>query len=223
MKTKKILLITLLAVLIFPGCFLRTLHPLVTEKDALIVEGLEGRWESRSQRWTFIHDQSLIPEYIPSAEVDAEDETDDLFELEKKNGYIILYENLEDGKADTAMFIGTVGKFSGSYFLNLSLFTESWQELQEGETNDNNILGYHSFPAHTISKLSLENDNLKIEFFEDSWIERLIKNNRVRIKHEKVGDDILITASTRELQKFITKYGNDEDALDDPIKMGRIQ
>jgi hypothetical protein len=82
--------------------------------------------------------------------------------------------------------------------------------------------------VNTFSKINVTNEDLSIEFFKSSWIKEQIQNNRIRIKHEAVNDaifestEILITASTRELQQFVEKYGTEEKAFDDAINLPRV-
>ena len=60
----------------------------------------------------------------------------------------------------------------------------------------------HLFPVHTFAKVNIE-------------------QNKIKISHEKSGQNIILTASTGELQKFVVKYGSDEDAFFDPIILNR--
>jgi hypothetical protein len=82
--------------------------------------------------------------------------------------------------------------------------------------------------VNTFSKIKVDAARLVMEPFASSWIKEQIENYRVRIKHEAVYSDfdnsseILITASTKELQKFVLKYGKEEDAYEDPITMKRM-
>ena len=91
-----------------------------------------------------------------------------------------------------------------------------------GDENDNNEWWeYHRWPMHTFAKIAIEPKQVAISMMNHEWIESLIKESKVRIKHEKVGDEIVITAPTRELQKFMAKYGNEEKAFLDPIILHR--
>jgi len=59
-------------------------------------------------------------------------------------------------------------------------------------------------------------DTMTIWRFNPDWLEKLFDENRIRISHENVGDQIVLTASTEELQKFIAKYSYDQEAYVDP-------
>jgi len=218
MKRFRLLLILIILYLIQTGCFLKSVHPLVDEESATLVEGLEGIWETDDQRWTFINNVSNFPnlsEYLGGdvEAVDAEDLEEE--EIIAENAYMIFFENLQDTSPDTAIFIGAVTELNDAYFLDLFVFAKSISELDVIESN---FVENHFFPVHTFSKIKVEEDLLSIEFFRTSFIEDLIRSNRIRIKHEKADGTILITASTNELQKFVEKYAHEEDAFEDPME-----
>jgi hypothetical protein len=50
----------------------------------------------------------------------------------------------------------------------------------------------------------------------------MIDENRIKISHIRHDNGILLTARTRELQKFILKYGEEEDAILEPDVFKRI-
>ncbi len=212
MKKLRLILLFFIASLFFTGCFLQTVHPLVKPENSILLPGLEGRWFDDETRWTFINDLTKFPELSPVFEGDPEHEEDSEF----KNAYLVLYENLDDASSDTALFVGSVIKLDGAYFLDLELWAKSLGEL---ENTENSFVDSHLFPVHTISKISVNDKGMELEFFKSSFIKELISSNRVRIKHEKVDEDILITASTEELQKFVEKYANEEEAFEDPLKL----
>jgi hypothetical protein len=89
----------------------------------------------------------------------------------------------------------------------------------------NGFLAVHLITAHTFLKLEVENEHLIIYQMSPKWLDNLIKENRIRIAHEMDDDEdkIILTASTKELQKFITKYANDEDAFEDPEILNPIR
>ena len=215
MKRRGLYLILIIIYLIQTGCFLKSVHPLVEEENAILVDGLEGIWETDNQRWTFVNDATKFPnlaQYLgEEIEVDMEEDDD----LGLGNSYLILYENLKDLSADTAMFMGLVTELNNAYFLDLSVVVESISDLEE---SDSDFVDKHFFPVHTFSKMTLSEGQLNIELFQSSFISDLISSNRIRIKHEETDDFILITASTNELRKFVEKYAHNEDAFEDAME-----
>ena len=66
--------------------------------------------------------------------------------------------------------------------------------------------------SYTIARIEFINKNtMKLDFIDASYLYDQIKAGRMKIKNEtdELYDTFLITASTRELQQFLEKYGND--------------
>ncbi len=205
------------------GCFLKSVHPLITAEKAILVEELDGVYETDDQRWTFASDKNpelvadLIRKY-PDEEVSFDPGEEDSLGI---NAYLVLYENKETENAIPILFVGTIGEINGDLFLNLKILDFSFGESSA-------FVDSHRFNVNTFSKIKVNEGGLVMEPFASGWIKDQIENNRVRIKHEAVYSDfdnsseILITASTNELQKFVLKYGKEEDAYEDPITMKRM-
>jgi hypothetical protein len=214
----KLILSTLMITLFLSGCFLKSLHPLVNEEDAVAVNGITGVWEKDDQRWTFIKDGEYEDLRMTGIQGNAEFSitmTDEETDPSKAapHSYMVVYEDLSESDIDSSYFFGSFAQLDGDLYLDL-------YPIDFGSLNFETS---HYLPVHTFSKIILKNDSLIINLFKDSWIEEQITDNRVRIKHEKTEDSILITAGTEELQKFIIKYGNMSEAYRDPINLQRVQ
>jgi len=87
--------------------------------------------------------------------------------------------------------------------------------------------GMNQINAHTFAKVEIKAGKLFIRSFNILEIEDLLKNKKIRLKHEiipyatfKEGelnyeDNIVLTASTKELRAFIAKYSDNEDLFDE--------
>lgn len=208
----------LLCLLIFglSGCFLKSVHPLVSDDDAVDLPGISGTWESDKERFTFIKegdfdDFSFNGISGQDLKISMTDTGTDSTEKENP-GYLVIYEDLNNEEPDTAYFFGKFVQLNKDYHFDLYPF----------DIFDVSFWSSHIQPVHTFSKIKLEGDTISINLFKDSWIEEQIRDNRVRIKHEKLEEGILITASTEELQQFIKKYGNESEAYRDPLTLNRI-
>lgn len=214
----KLILISLGLTLFLSGCFLKSLHPLVTDEDAVAVEGITGVWEKDDQRWTFIKEGEYEDMTMTGIQGNAEftitmtDEGSDSSEV-TDHSYMVIYEDLSEGQVDSSYFFGAFAELNDALYLDL--YPVDFGSL--------NFETSHYLPVHTFSKVSLDQDRLVISLFKDSWIEEQITDNRVRIKHERTEDTVLITARTEELQKFILKYGNMPEAYRDPINLDRVE
>lgn len=238
MKRVPLFLLLCLLCMIQNGCFLKSVHPLVSDEEAILVEGLEGIWESEDHRWTFINDFEKFPnlhEYIgEKTTVDFEGDM-----------YMILIQDLTDtiATAINEMYVGKIINLNNAFFLDISVFLTSidpikipssinlYGEFHEfsvnsikitsdsGTIKNGEFIDNHFFPVHTFSKISIHDNQLDIEFFKSSFISDLISSNRIRIKHEKTDDSILITASTSELKKFVEKYAHETEAFEKPLEL----
>ena len=75
-------------------------------------------------------------------------------------------------------------------------------------------LALNLLAVHTFARISFDKKELQVRHFEPRWLDSLFEQNRIRIKHEVLDDgSIVLTAPTDELQKFVSKYANDPNAL----------
>jgi hypothetical protein len=76
-------------------------------------------------------------------------------------------------------------------------------------------------PVYTIAKVIVDGENIRLHFFDIEWLEEKLSTHKIRIAHEARRSEahadpefILLTAGTEELQKFVSKYANHEDAFE---------
>jgi hypothetical protein len=87
---------------------------------------------------------------------------------------------------------------------------------------DHEFLSWHMIEANNFSKVWITEDSLSLGFFDPAYLEELIDKNRIKISHIRHDNGILLTARTKELQKFVIKYGDDQDAILEPDVFKRI-
>ncbi|MAO66493.1 MAG: hypothetical protein CL666_15995 [Balneola sp.] len=210
--------IALFSVLLFglSGCFLKSVHPLVSDTEAIEFDQVKGTWESEDERFTFIKEGEW--EDVTFNDIQGQDLSVTMSDTgtdssHKSNpSYLVLYEDLTKEDPDSVYFIG---KF-------IQLKQEFYLDLYPLDAFDLDFRSSHFLPVHTFSKVELWADSISIHLFRDSWIEDQIRDHKVRIKHEALEEGILITASTEELQQFIKKYGTVTEAYRDPISLKRV-
>ena len=201
-------LFTIVITFLFTGCFLQSVHPLVKPENSQLVEGVIGTWEDEDQRWIFARPEN-VPESLNQIDgfEDISEEIDDEDKEEMEYGYLVVHENKED--ETISVFIG--------HFIELN--EKLYFDLFPMDTWGSGLLDNHYFPVHTFSKIEFQNNVMNIRLFKSSWINEQIEDNRVRIKHEKTEEGVLITASTKELQRFVERYGETSEAFEDPISL----
>ncbi|MCB0571020.1 MAG: hypothetical protein KDC66_14700 [Phaeodactylibacter sp.] len=72
--------------------------------------------------------------------------------------------------------------------------------------------------THSFAKVEFSGKQMTVYFFDTNWLSQLIKQRKIRIKHETTTDgNIVLTAPTRDLQEFVKKYAGEKEAFADPI------
>jgi hypothetical protein len=104
---------------------------------------------------------------------------------------------------------GSMIKLNGRLFMNFTpvdmISTDSTSTITE--INFDNRLN-----SYTIARVQFGTVNtMKLDFIDGGYLHDQIKAGRMKIKNEtdELYGTFLITASTRELQQFLEKYGND--------------
>jgi hypothetical protein len=192
MKTKKFSILIIIT-LFFSGCVVYSFYPLYTEKDLFPNDILTGKWmDGDSTLWNFEHVYHGKKE---PANIDS-------------TSYVLYLKDKDNKESEFSVHVVKLG---GHYFLDFYL---------EDFMNDNelDLASFHIVPVHTFAKLKVSEDELQINWFDQDWLEKLIEANKIRIHHEDNGDYILLTAKPRELQKFVIKYQDTEEAFKDGIE-----
>ena len=197
MKTKNYFLIGLVLLLI-SGCFVKSLHPFYRENDVLYKKELTGNWLGNdSSTWKIEQGMKSTGLFKP--------ETPD-------NAYLVTYTD----KKGTAKFKVHLFQLRNRYFLDF---------YPEEVESSNDMMAAHLVPMHTVARVDLSQGKMTIQWYNEEWLIGLFRQNKIRIAHEKVpsdegktgGDDfqVVLTASTEDLQKFMLKYMDDPNAFKD--------
>jgi len=196
MKTKNILFIVLIAVLL-PGCFVKSLHPFYLKEDLVFKKEILGTWTGAdSSVWKIEQQSKFTGLFKPDVPEQA---------------YLIT---LTDNKG-TATFSVHLFKLGSKLFLD-------FYPREAGSNND--FMASHLVPMHTVARVEISPEKMVIQWYNEEWLIGLFRQNKIRIAHEKVpyegvgaGDDnfqVVLTAPTAELQKFMEKYSDDPKAFD---------
>jgi hypothetical protein len=196
MKTRK-LVFYMLAVIV-SGCVpVLSLHPLYTEKDVVLDQKLYGKWvtDSNDSKTTWEFKSINDP----------------------KNAYNLIFTD-ENGRKGS--FVTHLVKLQDKLFLDIFPSELPW------ETEDPNKMDwpYNSLfliPAHTFIKIDSIEPQLKLRLTLESKMEELLKENPSAIEHTSVGDRLILTGSTKELQAFALKYADDDRVFTDQVTLSR--
>lgn len=83
-------------------------------------------------------------------------------------------------------------------------------------------LAYNYFPVHTFMKLAIEEDRLILTNFDLGELMDLFESNKIRLRHERVEGNVIITAQPKEIQKFLLHYSDDDRVFEEPEIFTRI-
>lgn len=197
MKAKKILFY-LLAFLL-GGCIpVMSLHPLYTKEKVVFDERLLGSWvdDSDESIWQFNH-------------YDKEEKAYELF--------------LRDKEGKKGSFIAHLVNLENELFLDAYPSERLWESLEPNETYVYNSI--FLLPLHTFMKIDQIEPTLQIRIMSTDGIKDMLEADPNLIRHEILKErdsQIVLTASTEELQQFMIEHVNDEGLFGEPSDMRRL-
>jgi hypothetical protein len=102
------------------------------------------------------------------------------------------------------------GKFAVSLCqLQNNMFLDIYPK--EMNSAENAFYKIHFTATHSFAWVCLTKDSLELRVMNPESLDKLLKAEPNAVKHERLEHgDIVLTASTEELQKFMIKYGTDE-------------
>lgn len=100
----------------------------------------------------------------------------------------------------TSVFKGVLSKFNKNYFLDVTL-DDDFIDKQIA----NPYIEALTFKIHVCYKLQLVDDELQIYSIDMDDFKNLIRSKKIRIPYSRIDDQVIITAETDDLQKFLLK------------------
>ena len=197
---KKIILTTAFAfLLIFLSSCLTTLHPIFTEKDLAYDPKLIGVWNTENEgKKGKVTINNLATEN--SVELPGN------ISAIKQHGYFIIYQD-ENGKVSDQYiaFLARIGKH---------LYFDYYPAEKKEDRKLDEFFGIHFVRMHTSYRVEILKDgSFELSQLDGSYVKSLIDEKKIRISHETDADDnTVITASTKELQQYLLKYGDEPSA-----------
>ena len=197
---KKITLTTAFAILLIflSGC-LTTLHPIFTEKDLAYDPKLIGKWNTENQG---NKGRVIISNLATENSVELPENISSI----KQRGYFINYED-SNGKTSEQYiaFLARIGKH---------LYFDYYPADKKEDRKIDEFFGVHFVKMHTSYRIDFSKDgSFELTQLDEGYVRKLIDEKKIRISHETDADDnTIITASTKELQQYLLKYGDEPSA-----------
>ena len=198
-RTQKIILFLLAGLL--GGCVpVMSLHPLYTENDLVFDEKLLGTWVDDSN-------ENML-EFSKS-------------EKSQKTYQVIYSVTKEEGKGK-GIFDAHLVKLEGKLFLDVFP-----NQLPCGEIEDPNQTkwfynAFFSIPVHTFAKVDSIEPQLKLRLSDNETMKELLKKDPNAVGHEMLEENAVLTAKTKELQKFAVKYADGKEFFSEELVMKRV-
>lgn len=175
------------------GCVL-SVHPLFTDDSLIFEEKLLGVW--------------------------AEEGSEERYEFGRYGDkddkrYTFVY---TDTEGETGEFLASLGKLNDMLFLDLY--------PAEADVNANAFYKYHLLGVHTFIKVEQIGPTLQMRVMSPDKMKEMLKQDPNLVKHEVLEEPdsrILLTASTKDLQRFMVEYANTEGLFEEPTDLRRLE
>lgn len=196
-----------------------SLFPIYTEETVRYIPEIIGTWET-SDEYAFFEPATKLE----STTVGVNDPGEGAKEIsqtifkdlntdlqDKFQNYKLTLQNKKDS-TEKVTFLAHLVEIGDEMFVDLY----AWP----GESEY--IRAANLFPVHTFMKFKFENDQITFTHFKLSKLKDLFKSNLIRIRHEMVEDEVVITAQPKEIQKFLETYSKDPSVLEKPSVYSRV-
>ncbi len=199
MKNRRFIFV--MGVFLLNSCIVKSLFPFYTKDSISFEQKFIGKWHDEKNNYCEVF--SFKEMYLKDKKVSSPEDLseEDLEEYKMyKDGY---YVELSDEERN-ASFVAMPFKIRDQLFLDFSLFDVDMNTINPVATG-------HLVGMHTLAKLEFSNDDNSVEllWFSEKKLVQLLEEDRIKIKHERTGVNqtgYLLTASSEELERFITKY-----------------
>ncbi|MCG8477439.1 MAG: hypothetical protein MI784_18385 [Cytophagales bacterium] len=195
---KRKIIIAVLFMFLVNGCSLVSLYPLFTEKEVIAVEGIDGVWEGSLnvpsikfkggglKKNKDVSDDKGV-RWIVNRDTSSRAPVYELRQLNKHGTELSNYQ----------MFFGKVGKHTYANFY-----------LEETNCKFDALAKMMVIPVFTFARVDWEGETIRFRWFSEDWINKLFNENKIRLKHETAVINTVLTASPKEMQAFVKKYGD---------------
>ena len=207
---------TIIAVMTLVSCSVSSLKPLITYDKIITDKRVAGKWTDKE------NDGPIVTvEPLPGSKL-VKDISKGMLQSNKvfaftgdaakdsilfANGYVVSYE--ENGVLYS--YIGALMKSGNNMFMDLYPLIMHDPKVQEDAATPFDY-NYDYLPGFTMAKVSVSANEMTLVFVDGDFIKDQLKAGNIKLKHEsdETFGSFIITASSKELQLFVEKYGNDE-------------
>jgi hypothetical protein len=179
----------------------------------LVLAGCVPSWNAFYTEKDLVFDPALVGTWRPVAAKDTSKETWEFTKAGEK-----LYQLAQtDEEGRKAAFDACLFKVKDHLFLDLYLTKVEGDDLKVNAWASLSLL-----PAHLLLRVEQIVPALKLAVLNPDWMKKYIKQNPNALAHRIVSDgNIVLAASTDELQRFVLAHLDDKDFIADAMEMKR--
>lgn len=185
-----------------------SLFPIYTAENLVYEPLLEGEWKNENHELIIFTPYQQQKKDPFNVKIKGQN-TDNPKELALKKEW---YQAKIISQEDTLTYEARLAKIGDHLFLDF--YPESEDKILEK-------LAYNYFPVHTFMKVEIKEDIVVLTSFNLSELKDLFKSNKIRLRHELVEENVIITAQPKEIQKFLLHYSDDERVFSEPETYSR--
>jgi len=133
-----------------------------------------------------------------------------------EKSYNAVYTDDKGGKYTFSIHLTRIGDA-----LFADLYPDDWEFKGADDINDLFLL--HLVPAHNFVRIETGENKIRAWAMDCSWVSDYVKKHRFAPRYEEREDNIVFTASTRKLRRFLRRqiHVNEAFAEDDEIVLVR--
>jgi hypothetical protein len=149
-------------------------------------------------------------------------------DAEAKNGFVIAGD--AELKQYSVAYTDKDGKV-GHFIVHLAKLNRGQQPPQlladifpdDPKLDENDTYTAHLLPLHSFMLVSYNAGEIKLRLMDHDWLDKYLESHPNALKHERIDkDQLILTASTHELQKFVLDNLETKDAFGDSTELRRI-
>lgn len=187
-------LVALFLSFLLESCLIYSFYPLYNSRDLFVNHLLMGTWEDEdSTLWKFEH----IPPNSRNLKGD-------------RTAYRLVIKVLGEEWMNKSMEVRLV-KLGGHYFADF--YIHDYPDSDEADFFD-----YHLIPAHTFARVEFSGGGVRMSWFSEEWFRDQFKRSKPCLKFLESPNHILMYGRTPQLQRFVRKYADSEEAFEGGIQ-----
>jgi hypothetical protein len=186
-----------IVLLMLQSCIVKSIQPFYINEAVSFEPALLGKFnDNKNGSWEILSFKEAFEKDSPDPKKHSQDDIDALKKY--KQTYVINQTKNEK----EATFLVVPFKVENHIFLDFT-------PIAYDDSDSNPLALQHLLKTHSVAKLNKQKDGtLELQWLDEKPIESLLKNEQLKLKHERVGVDetLVLTATSQELYQFLVKF-----------------